>query len=240
MLLAYFKVEPLVLVRGVVLKLSFLFFYSFQGEIFTIEPHEEDEMYFTIMENVSDQEEDSKDRAQNPPQNLPFQNLSGPFRTVDDCFNTSQPDQYNEGYNQWDTLSWSDNTSHSFQVKSKKKGKKASQAESYHMAGGDIAKKGGKNTVSARSYGQVLELPENVALKAPKSKIYTCEYCPKTFTNHSTRWEHRLTHTGQYPHRCTCCQPSKGFVRKRELVAHQTGMPVARGVKRKSDLVEYD
>ncbi len=193
-----------------------------------IEPTDKGGMYetgeqFTVTENMSDLQVRVMEPSRNP---RPYQHLSAPFKTAEDCFNIDQADQYQEGY-EIGSVSWSD--SDVFHIKLEK-GQRSTKPGGYQIPiGGIISPKGPQKG------------PKKSLSTPNKGKLYICEYCNKTFTNHSTRWEHRLTHTGQYPHRCTCCQPSKGFVRKRELIAHQTGLPQSRiKLNRRHDIVEYE
>mgnify|MGYP005983646451 FL=1 len=77
-------------------------------------------------------------------------------------------------------------------------------------------------------------------------KRYSCDSCPKTFSNPENMRYHHATHSGIRPHACTVCK--KTFIRKRELDRHfatHTGMKPFKCVKcsksfgRKDKLVRH-
>ncbi|MBO9482347.1 C2H2-type zinc finger protein [Salinisphaera sp. G21_0] len=59
------------------------------------------------------------------------------------------------------------------------------------------------------------------ALPSEKRKTHRCLFdgCGKTFTTHDHLKRHKLTHTGERPHKCEICK--KGFVRKANLERHK-------------------
>nr|XP_008198699.2 PREDICTED: zinc finger protein 883 [Tribolium castaneum] len=77
-------------------------------------------------------------------------------------------------------------------------------------------------------------------------KRYSCDSCPKTFSNPENMRYHHATHSGVRPHACSVCK--KTFIRKRELDRHfatHTGMKPFKCVKcsksfgRKDKLVRH-
>ncbi|RZC38179.1 zf-H2C2 2 domain containing protein, partial [Asbolus verrucosus] len=78
------------------------------------------------------------------------------------------------------------------------------------------------------------------------NKRYSCDACPKTFSNPENMRYHHATHSGIRPHACSICK--KTFIRKRELDRHfatHTGMKPFKCVKcsksfgRKDKLVRH-